>query len=155
MLKQHNRMGCSVAGSVKGKVTSLNINANNNAIIIITTRTTAHLKTPLSSSWSLQTTPHWSASSRTVTSLLTDKKNFHKCGLNEAPLHTESLIYIVSTLCLHVTIHGDSLMDITWKMCHALAISATWWKVNLFKKKRTWNYHCNQQMTAEGHSLVH
>ncbi len=34
---------------------------------------TAHLKTPLSSSWSLQTTPHSSASSRTVTSLLTDK----------------------------------------------------------------------------------
>ncbi len=35
---------------------------------------TAHLKTPLSSSWSLQTTPHWSASSRTVTSLLTDRR---------------------------------------------------------------------------------
>ncbi len=32
---------------------------------------TAHLKTPLSSSWSLQTTPHWSASFRSVTSLLT------------------------------------------------------------------------------------
>ncbi len=29
------------------------------------TPTTAHLKTPLSSSWSLQTTPHWSASFRT------------------------------------------------------------------------------------------
>ncbi len=38
------------------------------------TPTTAHLKTPLSSSWSLQTTPHWSASSRTVTSLLTDRR---------------------------------------------------------------------------------
>ncbi len=38
------------------------------------TRTTAHLKTPLSSSWSLQTTPHWSASSRMVTSLLTDRR---------------------------------------------------------------------------------
>ncbi len=35
------------------------------------TPTTAHLKTPLSSSWSLRTTPHWSASSRMVTSLLT------------------------------------------------------------------------------------
>ncbi len=35
---------------------------------------TAHLKTPLSSSWSLQTTPHWLASSRTVTSLLTDRR---------------------------------------------------------------------------------
>ncbi len=35
---------------------------------------TAHLKTPLSSSWSLQTTPHWSASSRPVTSLLTDRR---------------------------------------------------------------------------------
>ncbi len=33
-----------------------------------------HLKTPLSSSWSLQTTPHWSASSRTVTSLLRDRR---------------------------------------------------------------------------------
>ncbi len=37
------------------------------------TRTTAHLKTPPSSSWSLQPTPHWSASFRTVTSLLTDR----------------------------------------------------------------------------------
>ncbi len=37
-------------------------------------RLNAHLKTPLSSSWSLQTTPHWSASFRTVTSLLTDKR---------------------------------------------------------------------------------
>ncbi len=35
---------------------------------------TAHLKTPLSSSWSLQKEPHWSASSRTVTSLLTDRR---------------------------------------------------------------------------------
>ncbi len=35
---------------------------------------TTHLKTPLSSSWSLQTTPHWSASFRTVTSLLTDRR---------------------------------------------------------------------------------
>ncbi len=38
------------------------------------TRMTAHLKTPPSSSWSLQTTPHWSASSRMVTSLLTDRR---------------------------------------------------------------------------------
>ncbi len=38
------------------------------------TRMTEPLKTPLSSSWSLQTTPHWSASSRMVTSLLTDRK---------------------------------------------------------------------------------
>ncbi len=38
------------------------------------TRMTAHLKTPLSSSWSLQTTPNWSASFRTVTSLLTDRR---------------------------------------------------------------------------------
>ncbi len=35
---------------------------------------TAHLKTPPSSSWSLQMTAHWSASSRTVTSLLTDRR---------------------------------------------------------------------------------
>ncbi len=35
---------------------------------------TAHLKTPPSSSWSLQTTPHWLASFRTVTSLLTDRR---------------------------------------------------------------------------------
>ncbi len=34
----------------------------------------AHLKTPPSSSWSLQKTPHWSASSRTVSSLLTDRR---------------------------------------------------------------------------------
>ncbi len=40
----------------------------------LSTRTTAHLKTPLSSSWRLQTTPHWSASSRTVTSLLIDRR---------------------------------------------------------------------------------
>ncbi len=38
------------------------------------TPTTAHLKTPLSSSWSLQATPQSSASSRTVTSLLTDRR---------------------------------------------------------------------------------
>ncbi len=37
-------------------------------------RTTAHLNTPLSSSWSFQTTPHWLASSWTVTSLLTDRR---------------------------------------------------------------------------------
>ncbi len=36
--------------------------------------TTAHLKTPLSSSWSLQMTPPRSASFRTVTSLLTDRR---------------------------------------------------------------------------------
>ncbi len=35
---------------------------------------TVHLKTPPSSSWSLQTSPHWSASFRTVTSLLTDRQ---------------------------------------------------------------------------------
>ncbi len=40
----------------------------------LSTPTTAHLKTPPSSSWSLQMTPHWSASSRTETSLLTDKR---------------------------------------------------------------------------------
>ncbi len=34
---------------------------------------TAHLETPLSSSSSLQMTPHWSASFRMVTSLLTDR----------------------------------------------------------------------------------
>ncbi len=38
------------------------------------TPTTAPLKTPLSNSWSLQTIPHSSASSRTVTSLLTDRR---------------------------------------------------------------------------------
>ncbi len=40
----------------------------------ISTRRTAHQKTPLSSSWSLQTTPHWSASFRMVMSLLTDRR---------------------------------------------------------------------------------
>ncbi len=35
---------------------------------------TVHLKTPPSRSWSLQTTPHWSASFRMVTSLLTDRR---------------------------------------------------------------------------------
>ncbi len=35
---------------------------------------TAHLKTPLSCSWSLQMTPHLSASFRKVTSLLTDRR---------------------------------------------------------------------------------
>ncbi len=35
---------------------------------------TAQLKIPPSSSWSLQMTPHWSASFRTVTSLLTDRR---------------------------------------------------------------------------------
>ncbi len=38
------------------------------------TQTTAHLKTPLSSSWCLQRTPHCLASFRTVTSLLTDRR---------------------------------------------------------------------------------
>ncbi len=38
------------------------------------TPTTAHLKSPLSSSWSSQMTPHLSASIRTVTSLLTDRR---------------------------------------------------------------------------------
>ncbi len=53
------------------------------------TRTTAHLKTPLSSSLSLQTTPHWSASSRTVTSLLTDRRL--RSWLSGAVLTTWSL----------------------------------------------------------------
>ncbi len=50
---------------------------------------TAHLKTPLSSSWSLQTTPHWSASFRTVTSLLTDRRL--RSWLSGAVLTTWSL----------------------------------------------------------------
>ncbi len=41
---------------------------------LLSTWTTAHLQTPLSSSWSLQTTPHWSVLSKTVTSLLTDRR---------------------------------------------------------------------------------
>ncbi len=53
------------------------------------TWTTAHLKTPLSNSWSLQTTPHWSASSRTVTSLLTDRRL--RSWLSGAVLTTWSL----------------------------------------------------------------
>ncbi len=40
----------------------------------LSTRTTAHLKTPLSSSWNFQMTPHWSVTFRTVTSLLTDRR---------------------------------------------------------------------------------
>ncbi len=51
--------------------------------------TTAHLKTPLSSSWSLQTTPHWSASSRTVMSLLADSRL--RSWLSGAVLTTWSL----------------------------------------------------------------
>ncbi len=39
------------------------------------TRMTAHLKTPPSSSWSLQTTPHLSASFRTVMGLPTDLRS--------------------------------------------------------------------------------
>ncbi len=50
---------------------------------------TAHLKTPLSSSWSLQTTPHWSASFRTVVSLPTDRRL--KSWLSGAVLTTWSL----------------------------------------------------------------
>ncbi len=50
---------------------------------------TAHLKTPLSSSWSLQTTPHWSASSRTVMSLLADSRL--RSWLSGAVLTTWSL----------------------------------------------------------------
>ncbi len=38
------------------------------------TCTWTHPKTPLSSSWSLQMTRHWSASSKTVASLLTDRR---------------------------------------------------------------------------------
>ncbi len=53
------------------------------------TRMTAHLKTPLSSSWSLQTTPHWSASFRTVTSLPTDRRL--RSWLSGAVLTTWSL----------------------------------------------------------------
>ncbi len=53
------------------------------------TRMTAHLKTPLSSSWSLQTTPHSSVSFRTVTSLLTDMRL--KSWLYGAVLTTWSL----------------------------------------------------------------
>ncbi len=46
-------------------------------------------KTPLSSSWSLQTTPHWSASFRTVTSLPTDRRL--RSWLSGAVLTTWSL----------------------------------------------------------------
>ncbi len=55
------------------------------------TPTTAHLKTPLSNSWSLQTTPNWSASSRTVTSLLTDRRL--RSWLSGAVLTTWSLTH--------------------------------------------------------------
>ncbi len=44
------------------------------ALLFLHERPTAYLKTPLSSSWSLQMTPHWSASFRMVTSLLTDRR---------------------------------------------------------------------------------
>ncbi len=53
------------------------------------TRMTAHLKTPLSSSWSLQTTPHLSASFRKVTSLPTDRRL--RSWLSGAVLTTWSL----------------------------------------------------------------
>ncbi len=52
---------------------------------------TAHLKTLLSSSWSLQTTPLWSASFRTVMSLLTDRKL--RSWLSGAVLTTWSLTH--------------------------------------------------------------
>ncbi len=55
------------------------------------TQMTAHLKTPPSSSWSLQTTPHWSASFRTVTILITDRRlgSWLSCaGLNNLELNT-------------------------------------------------------------------
>ncbi len=52
---------------------------------------TAHLKTPLSSSWSLQTTPHWSASFRMVMSLLTDRRL--RSWLSGAVLTTWSLTH--------------------------------------------------------------
>ncbi len=52
---------------------------------------TAHLKTPLSSSWSLKTTPHRSTSSRTVTSLLTDRRL--RSWLSRAVLTTCSLTH--------------------------------------------------------------
>ncbi len=51
--------------------------------------TTVYLKSPLSSSWSLQMTPHWSASFRTVTSLLTDRRL--RSWLSGAVLTTWSL----------------------------------------------------------------
>ncbi len=50
---------------------------------------TAHLKTPLPSSWSLQMTPQSSASFRTVTSLLTDRRL--RSWLSGAVLTTWSL----------------------------------------------------------------
>ncbi len=56
---------------------------------VLYTNMTAHLKTPLSSSWSLQTTPHWSASFRTVTSLPTDRRL--RSWLSGAVLTTWSL----------------------------------------------------------------
>ncbi len=59
---------------------------------------TAHLKTPPSSSWSLQTTPHWSASFRTVTSLLTDKEVKELavwCSLNNLELNTLKTVEMI------------------------------------------------------------
>ncbi len=55
----------------------------------LSTGTTAHLKTPLSSSWSLQTTPHSSSSFRTVMSLLKDRRL--KSWLSSAVFTTWSL----------------------------------------------------------------
>ncbi len=102
---------CSVAGSVKGKVTSQNINAIEDFFCL------------LSQMWT-----RWSSIA-----------------------HWISHVYRVNTLftCDHSLrfTHGYNMEN-----RHALVISAIWWKVNLFKKKRTWNYDCNQQMTAEGHS---
>ncbi len=56
----------------------------------LSTRTTAHLKTPLSSSWSLQTTPHRSASSRTKTTAYRQglKELAVWCSLNNLELNT-------------------------------------------------------------------
>ncbi len=67
-------------------------------LLFSSTRMTAHLKTPLSSSWSLQTTPHWSASFRTG-----DESAYRQevkelavwCSLNNLELNTLKTVEMI------------------------------------------------------------
>ncbi len=85
------------------------------------THTTAQLKTPLSSSWSLQTTPHWSASFRTVTSLLTDRRL--RSWLSGAVLTTWSL----TALWLQWS-HSDSWTPKFLRTWSETITLSPWWK---------------------------
>ncbi len=59
------------------------------------TPTTANLKTPLSSSWSLQMTPHSSSPSRTVMSLPRDRRLRSWCSLKNLKLNTLKTVEMI------------------------------------------------------------